>query len=293
MTGDGRAMRRGLLLGAIGVLLAQAAAGALVVWSGVIGVTATPAGVQDRVLAYASTRSIAHHAKDVQNPLAHDPAALRAGLEHYRGLCVDCHGGPGVEPEEFAAGLHPAPPDLASRAVQSFTDGMLYDVVAQGIGSTGMPAFGRTHRPDEIWSIVAFVRHLPALTPADKTALGRGGAREEAAAGASEPEPEAYEHGQEAGTATETAAGGGQHVHRVSISDFKFTPATLEVHVGDVVEWKNTDFVAHTATSDDQKTFDTGRIDAGEMKRVVAKAKGRIPYFCRYHVAMKGVLVVQ
>ena len=31
MTGDSRAMRRGLLLGAIGVLLAQAAAGALVV----------------------------------------------------------------------------------------------------------------------------------------------------------------------------------------------------------------------------------------------------------------------
>lgn len=290
--GDGRAMRRGLLLGAIGVLLAQAAAAALVVWSGVFGVAATPAGVQDRILAYASTRSIAHHAKDVQNPLAHDPGALRAGLEHYRAMCAGCHGGPGVEPEEFAAGLHPAPPDLASRAVQSFTDGMLYDVVAHGIGSTGMPAFGRTHQPNEIWSIVAFVRHLPAITPAEKTALGRGGAREEAAPGRSGHEPHgpaAPEHGQEAGT----AAGGGQHVHRVSISDFRFTPATLEVRLGDVVEWQNSDFVAHTATSDDQKSFDTGRIDAGETKRVVAKAKGRIPYFCRYHAAMKGVLVVQ
>lgn len=149
----------------------------------------------------------------------------------------------------------------------------------------------------EALGVVLATLFFPTMNPVFAgrllTALGRGGAREEAAAGASEHEPEAHEHGQEARTAAETAAGGGQHVHRVSISDFKFTPATLEGHVGDVVEWKNTDFVAHTATSDDQKTFDTGRIDAGEMKRVVARAKGRIPYFCRYHVAMKGVLVVQ
>ena len=286
-------MRRDLLLGAVAVLAAQAAVAALVLWSGVVDVSASPKGLPDRILAYASTRSIAHHAKDVRNPLANDPAALRAGLEHYRAMCLECHGGPGVEAEEVAAGLHPPPPDLASKAVQSFTDGMLYDTVARGIGSTGMPAFGRTHQPNEIWSIVAFVRHLPALTPAEKAALGRGEGHEEAgAAGASAHGHEAHEqeaHGHEAGI----PAAAGQQVHRVSVSEFKFAPASLEVHVGDVVEWKNGDFVAHTATADDQKSFDTGRIDAGETKRVVAKAKGRFPYFCRYHAAMKGVLVVQ
>jgi plastocyanin len=64
------------------------------------------------------------------------------------------------------------------------------------------------------------------------------------------------------------------------------------VRVGDVVEWKNDDFVAHTATADDL-SFDTGRIDAGQARRVAMTRKGRFPYFCRYHLAMKATLVVE
>ena len=81
-------------------------------------------------------------------------------------------------------------------------------------------------------------------------------------------------------------------MHRVSISGFKFTPPSLEVHVGDIIEWKNADFVAHTATADDG-SFDTGRLQAGEAKRIAAKKQGQFPYFCRYHIAMKGTLIVK
>ena len=277
------------VLGVVAALAAQAVVALLVIASGIVDVAATkPSGVQDRILAYASTRSIAHHAKDEQNPLAGDPAALKKGLEHFRAMCVACHGGPGVEPQEFAGGLHPAAPDLASPRVQSFTDGMLYETVARGIGSTGMPAFEKTHHPEEIWSVVAFVRHLPALTPEEKRQLGQEEPREQPPAAAPQAQPS---HGHEAG-ATSARPGPGQHVHQVSISNFKFTPETLEVQAGDVIEWKNADFVAHTATADD-RSFDTGRIDAGETKRIVAKEKGRFPYFCRYHVAMKGAVTVQ
>jgi plastocyanin/mono/diheme cytochrome c family protein len=283
-------MGRSFLLGAIAALAVEAVVAVLVVSSGVIDVAATrTSGLQDRILGYASTRAIAHHARNEKNPLAQDPAALKAGLDHYRAICVACHGGPGAEPEEFAAGLHPAPPDLASPQVQSFTDGMLYDTVAGGIGSTGMPAFGRTHQPDDLWSIVAFVRHLPALTPEEKKALGRRepGEGHEVAA----PPPPAA-HGHDAGPTPAVPDAGDHHVHQVSISNFKFTPATLEVHVGDTVEWKNDDFAAHTATAED-RTFETGRIDGGEVKRFVARQKGRFPYSCRYHSAMKATLVVE
>jgi plastocyanin len=76
------------------------------------------------------------------------------------------------------------------------------------------------------------------------------------------------------------------------MSNFKFTPETLEVHVGDTIEWDNTDLVLHTATADDQ-TFDTGDVKASEAKHVVAEKKGRFPYVCRYHTTMKGTLIVQ
>jgi plastocyanin len=281
-------MARPILLGVLATLAVEAVVAVLVVASGVVDVAATPGGLRDRVLGYASTRSIAHHAKDEPNPLARDPAALAAGREHYRAMCVACHGGPGAEPAEFAAGLHPPPPDLASPEVQAFTDGMLYETVARGIGSTGMPAFGATHRPEELWGIVAFVRHLPALTPAERAALGG-----KEAAGGHEAAHAPHAAAAEAkGGAAEAKGGAGGRVHEVSMSAFKFVPPTLEVHVGDVVEWKNADFAAHTATADDQ-SFDTGAIQAGEAKRVVARKKGRFPYSCRYHGAMKGTLVVE
>ena len=43
---------------------------------------------------------------------------------------------------------------------------------------TGMPAFGPTHKENEIWQIVAFLRHLPGITDEEKAQLK--GATEEA-----------------------------------------------------------------------------------------------------------------
>ena len=78
----------------------------------------------------------------------------------------------------------------------------------------------------------------------------------------------------------------------IRIKDFKFVPDTEEVNAGDVVEWKNEDFVAHTATADDH-SFDTGPIEGGSSKRVAMRRKGRFSYSCRYHPTMKGTLVVR
>lgn len=283
-------MGRSFLLGVLATVVAGAVVAALVVASGVVDVSARPHGVLDRILLYASTRAIAHHAKDEPNPLANDPAALKKGLEHYRAMCLECHGGPGTHPEEFAAGLHPSPPNLASPQVQSaFTDGMLYQAVARGIDSTGMPAFGKTHPADALWSIVAFVRHLPALTAEERKELSE---REPGEEHEEMPATAPSAQGGAPGAATTPAGGAGEHVHEVSISNFKFVPPTLEVHVGDIVEWKNADLVDHTATADD-RGFDTGPIQGGQAKRIVVRKKGQFPYFCRYHATMKGTLVVE
>jgi plastocyanin/mono/diheme cytochrome c family protein len=276
-------MRRAFILGVLTAIVVAAVVAAATIASGVVDVAATRTHrAVDRVLAYASTRSIAHHARNERNPLAGDPGAVKKGLDHYRDDCLGCHGGPGAHPADFAAGLHPRPPDLASPAVQSaFTDGMLYAAVSEGIDSTGMPAFRSTHSPEDIWAIVAFLRHLPSLTPVERRQLGREGAHEhEPAPGAAAP-PAQGEHA--------TSGAPGQHVHTIRITGFEFVPATAEVNAGDVVEWKNEDVVAHTATSIDH-AFDTGEIDGGDSKRVTVRSKGRLAYSCRYHPEMKGTL---
>lgn len=82
----------------------------------------------------------------------------------------------------------------------------------------------------------------------------------------------------------------------VEIRDFKFEPATVTVHEGDTVEWKNDDSVPHTATEDvpDKKpAFDSGNIQTGASWRYVAQKKGTYNYICTIHPNMQATLIVQ
>ena len=82
-------------------------------------------------------------------------------------------------------------------------------------------------------------------------------------------------------------------VKTVVINDFSYQPATLEIHVGDTVEWKNVDIVPHTATATNGKTFDSGRIVKGGTWRFTFTRKGTYNYFCSLHPNMIGELVVE
>jgi mono/diheme cytochrome c family protein len=86
-------------------------------------------------------------------------------------MCVSCHGAPGVDASPVGEGLNPPAPDLTLARIQERSDGELFWLVQNGIRMTGMPAFGPTHRDEEIWEIVAFLRHLPELTPEEEKAL--------------------------------------------------------------------------------------------------------------------------
>ena len=125
----------------------------------------------DEALDEASMASITHHAPKTTNPFGSDPKAIAAGLDHFRENCVVCHSAKGVEATEIAKGLNPAPPMLDMADSQKLTDGELFWVISNGVRATGMPAFGPTHKPEEIWHIVSFVRHLPHLTPAESAEL--------------------------------------------------------------------------------------------------------------------------
>jgi hypothetical protein len=76
-----------------------------------------------------------------------------------------------VDPGEIGQGLNPGAPDLTLARVQGRTDGQLFWIVSNGIRMTGMPAFSPTHGENEIWQVVAFVRHLPEITDEETTQL--------------------------------------------------------------------------------------------------------------------------
>lgn len=86
------------------------------------------------------------------------------------------------------------------------------------------------------------------------------------------------------------------NVVTVVIRGFKFEPPAVTVHVGDTVEWKNDDIVAHTVTADggaEKPSFDSGTIRTGTAWRYVARNKATYNYTCTLHPNMKGELIVQ
>ncbi len=79
--------------------------------------------------------------------------------------------------------------------------------------------------------------------------------------------------------------------HSVTISDFKFAPASITVNVGDTVTWTNKGPTAHTATGKD-KSFDTGLLQKGETGSFTFKKAGTYAYICTPHPYMKATVKV-
>lgn len=154
-------------------IVALGLVGAGVIATGLLDPAASvpPGTLETRIARFALDRAVARRAPKSANPLKAEADVLRAGMEHYKGMCVSCHGAPGVDASEAGEGLNPPAPDLTLGRVQKRSDGELFWLVQNGVRMTGMPAFGPTHKDEEIWKIVAFLRHLPVLTPEEEKAL--------------------------------------------------------------------------------------------------------------------------
>jgi mono/diheme cytochrome c family protein len=152
----------GIVLGiaiCIAALLVVAACGTVN-----MGATTKPGAVERNLAPWVVDRSRERRATHETDPYT-NAVVVSTGLDHYREDCLMCHGAPNVEAGELAKGLNPSAPKLQSPDTQSMTDGELFWTIKHGVRMTGMPAFAPTHTDEQIWKIVAFVRHLPNLTP--------------------------------------------------------------------------------------------------------------------------------
>jgi len=77
---------------------------------------------------------------------------------------------------------------------------------------------------------------------------------------------------------------------KVSMRNMQFYPRALKIKKGDVVQWKNDDLVAHTATS---VSFDSGLMNPGTSWRHTFTKAGQFEYVCTFHPMMTGVIVVK
>lgn len=136
---------------------------------------ATPPGKWETATMTKIKHSITVGGKDGKNPITETPQHIDDGRIAFSHYCAACHGldaqNTGVP---FADRMAPPVPPLSSPQVQSYTDGQLHWILENGISPSGMPASKGILTDSELWSIVVYIRHLPAAGSLGEPAMYSG-----------------------------------------------------------------------------------------------------------------------
>lgn len=92
-------------------------------------------------------------------------------------------------------------------------------------------------------------------------------------------------------TPTSTAPVTGSNVE-ITISGFKFDPATVTVAVGTTVTWTNQDSANHIVVADDG-SWKSGSLGKGATFSFSFDKAGTYTYICSIHPSMKGTIIVK
>jgi plastocyanin len=79
----------------------------------------------------------------------------------------------------------------------------------------------------------------------------------------------------------------------ISIQNFSFKPAHITIKRGTKVRWINKDSTAHTATANNGRSFDSGRLGKGQRYTYTFKSAGKKSYHCKIHPDMRASVVVK
>jgi cytochrome c553 len=96
---------------------------------------------------------------------------IQRGAGHYDLICATCHGSPAGPPGMLAETMEPEPPPMVDQMGHWRPPGRLFWTVKNGIRRSAMPAWPDQRRDDEVWSMVAFLRAMPQMSPERYDAL--------------------------------------------------------------------------------------------------------------------------
>ncbi len=150
------------------------------------------------VLEVMRNRSIHIRSVALKAPDLGDPQLILKGAGQYAAMCTGCHLAPGMAESEIRPGLYPQPPDLSKVQVDPKD---AFWIIKHGIKMSAMPAWGYSHDDPTIWSMVAFLKKLPTLSPAQyKDIVARAPPDEDMKMdhehGADHSDPNPSDHGQ-------------------------------------------------------------------------------------------------
>lgn len=108
---------------------------------------------------YGNTEADAVRAgEELTDPYQETPATIERGAYLYQNFCVSCHGVAGEGDGPVISKKFPAPPDLKSKKIKSYSKARIYHVITAGIGD--MPGHGPQMTIQDRWYLAQYIKHF-------------------------------------------------------------------------------------------------------------------------------------
>jgi mono/diheme cytochrome c family protein len=159
---------RGFILGVLVTLVLLLAGGFLFLKLGFVNIRAdAPMNSMEKEAAeMAMDASVERSAPKTENPIQPTDDNLMTGAMLYEKNCSLCHGSVSdkghISP--MSSAFYPRVPQIIRR-IPGDPDWHVFWVTKTGIRWTGMAAWGKTMKDDDIWRIITFIKHSDKLSP--------------------------------------------------------------------------------------------------------------------------------
>ena len=129
-----------------------------------IGADNPPSGLERALASRAMDVYAARHKPAMDNPTQITAANLTEGAKEYEEHCAFCHGGAKAKVSPMQNKFNPPAPQLLNR-IPHDPDNWLFWVTKHGVRMTGMPSWDGIMSDEEMWQVVAFIKHSNKLPP--------------------------------------------------------------------------------------------------------------------------------
>ena len=129
-----------------------------------IGADNPPSALERSLAMRALDEYADRHKPETDNPVQPTAENLTEGARLYETNCALCHGGAKAKISPLRDRFNPPVPQLINR-VPDDEDSWVFWVTKHGVRMTGMPSWDGTLSDDQMWKVVAFIKHSDKLPP--------------------------------------------------------------------------------------------------------------------------------
>ncbi len=158
---------RNFLIGVVVTLAVLVLGGGIIAGFGLMntGADQQPGKLETLIASGSLDASVKRRAGNLTSPVPATDDNLLAGMTLYTMNCAGCHGTLDKSTSKLGSDFYPPAPQLIIDPIDD-PEWYIYYITKHGVRLTGMPAWGRQLKDEEIWQIAEFLHRIEKLPAA-------------------------------------------------------------------------------------------------------------------------------